>query len=342
MRRNNAVSVLAISGAAVLVLAGCSSTDGDEGGSANAAGPATSFRVAFNQNAEHPQALAIAELSDNLSEATDGAYELELYPDEQLGAQAETLELVQSGAIDMAIIAGPLMEAFNPDFAVLNLPYLYDSADHQMSVLNDDDVTGELYDSLAESEKLTVIGAYHGGVRNVYSTDAPVEEPSDLAGQKIRVIASDTNIEMMRLMGGVGTPLAQGEVYTAIQSGVLDGGENNELIYADLAHAEIAPFYSYTKHLMIPDYLVVNSDVLAAMSDDDREELYEQFEASIETELASFDEKIEAAKEKAEAAGATFNEVDIEVFRDAVSPLLESKIDNEVTQAIFDKVEAAR
>jgi len=338
MRRLPVLSTLAITGATVLLLGACSGGDSGDGGSVST----TTLRVAFNQNATHPQAIAITDFSEKLMEATDGAYALELFPDEQLGSQAETLELVQTGAIDLAIIAGPLMEAFNADFAVLNLPYVYDSADHQMTVLNDPDVTADLYDSLSESEQLSVVGAYHGGIRNVYSTEGAIEEPADLAGQKIRVIASDTNVEMMRLMGGVGTPLAQGEVYTAIQSGVLDGGENNELIFADLAHSEIAPFYSYTKHLMIPDYLVANAGVLAAFSDEDRATFEELFADSIALELEQFDGKVIEAKEKAEAAGAEFNEVDIDAFREAVAPLLSEKVNNDVTQAIFDKIDAAR
>ncbi|WP_306913825.1 MULTISPECIES: TRAP transporter substrate-binding protein [unclassified Arthrobacter] len=300
------------------------------------------LKVAFNQNASHPQAVAITELSKKLKEATDGAYELELFPDEQLGSQAETLELVQSGAIDMAIVGGPLMEAFNPDFSVLNLPYLYDSAEHQMSVLNDADITGDLYNSLSTKENLAVVGAYHSGVRNVYTKDGPVKSPADLAGQKIRVISSDTNVSLLGLMGGVGTPMPQGEVYTAIQSGVLDGGENNELIFADLAHSEIAPYYSYTKHLMFPDYLVANSAVLAAFNDEQRKGFSSLFAESVKGELASFNEKVTAAKKKAEDAGAKFSEADVEAFRTAAAPLQKQKVNNDVTKTIFDKIEAAR
>lgn len=336
MHRTKALAVLAISSAAMLGLSACGSGGDAAGGSTKV------LKVAFNQNASHPQAVAITELSEKLKEATDGAYELELFPDEQLGSQAETLELVQSGAVDMAIVAGPLMEAFNPDFSVLNLPYIYDSPEHQMSVLNDEQITGELYDSLTESEKISVVGAYHGGVRNVYTTKGPVKKPADLAGQKIRVISSDTNVSMIGLMGGVGTPMPQGDVYTAIQSGVLNGAENNELIYADLGHSEIAQHYSYTKHLMIPDYLVANPTVLAAFSDAEREELESLFTESVESELASFDSKVADAKKKAEEAGATFHEADVDAFRKAVAPLLDQKINNDVTKAIFDKIEAAR
>ena len=109
-------------------------------------------------------------------------------------------------------------------------------------MLNDDEIVGDLYKTL-EEDNIKILAASHAGIRNVY-TDKPIETPADLAGYKIRVIGSDTNVRMMELMGGIGTPMAQDEVYTAIQSGVIDGAENNELIYSTLAHDEIAPFYS--------------------------------------------------------------------------------------------------
>ena len=211
---------------------------------------------------------ALLQLSDELEAQTDGRYALELYADETLGDQAATIEQVQSGTIDFAVVAGSLLENFESDFSVVNLPYLYESPEHQMSVLNDPEVAGGLYDTLLD-DNIQVLSAYHGGVRNVYSSVGPVETPSDLSGQKIRVIGSDTNVRMMELMGGVGSPMAQGEVYTAIQSGVLDGAENNELIYSALSHDEIAPYYSRTEHLMMPDYLVTSPTVWDGISEED-------------------------------------------------------------------------
>lgn len=186
-----------------LALAACSGGTGGEGGSADQ----TVFRVAFNQDIDHPQAQALLEVSDALEEATDGAYRFELFTDETLGDQAATIEQVQSGTLDFAIVAGSLLENFEPDFSVVNLPYLYESPEHQMSVLNDREIMGDLYDSVLD-DGIQVLTAYHGGVRNVYTTDGPVETPEDLAGLKIRVIGSDTNVRMMELMGGVGTPMA--------------------------------------------------------------------------------------------------------------------------------------
>ncbi|WP_458115709.1 TRAP transporter substrate-binding protein [Arthrobacter sp. D2-10] len=327
----------ALSAAVITTMAvtSCSSSGGEEGGGE------TVLRVAFNQDINHPQAQALLQLSEDLEAQTDGRYALELYTDETLGDQAATIEQVQSGTIDFAVVAGSLLENFESDFSVVNLPYLYESPEHQMSVLNDREVAGGLYDTLLD-DNIQVLTAYHGGVRNVYSTVGPVETPADLSGQKIRVIGSDTNVRMMELMGGVGTPMAQGEVFTAIQSGVLDGAENNELIYSSLSHDEIAPFYSRTEHLMMPDYVVTSPAVWDRITEEDRAIFEELFAASVDTELELFNTAVEEASAAAEEAGAEINDADVEAFREATRPLHEELVTSEVAKSVYDAIEAAR
>jgi tripartite ATP-independent transporter DctP family solute receptor len=334
MQGKRILGVLSAAAITTLALASCSASAEDGGGE-------TVLRVAFNQDINHPQAQALLQLSEELKTQTDGRYALELYTDETLGDQAATIEQVQSGTIDLAVVAGSLLENFEPDFSVVNLPYLYESPEHQMSVLNNPEVAGGLYDTL-QDDNIQVLSAYHGGVRNVYSSDGPVETPADLSGQKIRVIGSDTNVRMMELMGGVGSPMAQGEVYTAIQSGVLDGAENNELIYSTLSHDEIAPYYSRTEHLMMPDYLVTSPTVWDGISEEDRAIFEELLTASVDTELELFGAAVEEATAAAEEAGAKFSEVDTEVFREATRPLHEELVTSEVAQTVYDAIEAAR
>ncbi|WP_139006647.1 TRAP transporter substrate-binding protein [Arthrobacter crystallopoietes] len=334
MQGKRILGVLSAAAITTMALASCSASAEDGGGE-------TVLRVAFNQDINHPQAQALLQLSEELKTQTDGRYALELYTDETLGDQAATIEQVQSGTIDLAVVAGSLLENFEPDFSVVNLPYLYESPEHQMSVLNNPEVAGGLYDTL-QDDNIQVLSAYHGGVRNVYSSDGPVETPADLSGQKIRVIGSDTNVRMMELMGGVGSPMAQGEVYTAIQSGVLDGAENNELIYSTLSHDEIAPYYSRTEHLMMPDYLVTSPTVWDGISEEDRAIFDELLTASVDTELELFGAAVEEATAAAEEAGAKFSEVDTEVFREATRPLHEELVTSEVAQTVYDAIEAAR
>lgn len=149
MRRNRVVTFIAVASMSALALTACGSGGAEPG---KASTSTKVFKVAFNQSKTHPQALAIIELGKELKAQTKGAYEIKLFPDELLGSQAETIELVQTGSVDMAIVAGSLLENFNPDFSVLNLPYLYDSQAHQMKVLNDKSIVGALYTSMADKK----------------------------------------------------------------------------------------------------------------------------------------------------------------------------------------------
>jgi tripartite ATP-independent transporter DctP family solute receptor len=312
----------------------------DASGGAGAPEAETVFKVAFNQNADQPEAVAMTNLGERLAERTDGRYALEVFPNETLGAQKDTVELVQSGTVDFALVAGSLLENFNPDFVALNLPYVYDSQEHQEAVLNDPEITGDLYSSI-EDQNLRVLGGFSAGVRSVYNSSHPIEKPEDLEGLKIRVMESDTNTRMLDLMGGTGTPMGQGEVYTAIQSGVLDGGENNESIYANLKHAEVAPYYSYTKHLMIPDLLITSPAVFDAMSEEDRAVFLEELQAAFEESSELTTKVMTESKAAAEEAGAEFNEPDIEPFRKAVEPLLDESLTTDTAKDLYDSVRAA-
>lgn len=314
---------------------------GDEAsGGAGAAEAETVFKVAFNQNAEQPEAVAMTHLGERLAERTDGRYSLEVFPNETLGAQKDTVELVQAGTVDFALVAGSLLENFNPDFVALNMPFAYDSQEHQEAVLNDPEITGDVYSSI-EDQNISVLGGFSAGTRSVYNSEKPITEPADLAGMKIRVMESDTNTRMMELMGGTGTPMGQGEVYTAIQSGVIEGGENNESIYANLKHAEVAPYYSYTNHLMIPDLLITSPAVFDAMSEEDQAVFLEELQAAFDESSELTTQVMTDSKAAAEEAGAEFNEPDVEPFREAVAPLLDEKLTTDTSRDLYDAVRAA-
>ncbi|GAA4965391.1 TRAP transporter substrate-binding protein [Kineococcus glutinatus] len=347
MRRTAATWFTAPLAAAALALTGCSAgsgrttTDTAPGaGDSTAAEADTVFKLAFNQADTHPQAVALDAMGERIKERTDGAYDVDVFPNETLGAQKETIELVQAGTIQFAMVASPLMENYNPDFVVFNLPFVFDSQEHQRRTTNDPEIVSELYSSL-EDHNLRVLAGFHGGVRSMYNSDGPITTPADMAGKKIRVIESDTNLEMIRLMGGNGTPMGMGEVYTAIQSGVIDGAENNELTYANSKHAEVAKFYSYTKHLMLPDYLITNPTVLETLPADVRTIFEEEIAKAVEEEGALWETEIVKAKEAAEAAGATFNEVDKAAFDAAIEPLTEAKLTNDFVRGIHEQVRAA-
>ena len=215
---------------------------------------------------------------------------------------------------------------------------MFTSVEQQKKVVNDPAIVGELYNSIAD-KGIVVLAAFHGGVRNVYLKKGPVKEPADLAGLKVRVMQSDTNIKMLNMMGGSGISMGQGDVYTAIQTGVLDGGENNEIVFSSLKQVEVAPYYSYTRHLMMPDYLVINTNIYKNMPSDVKKIFDEELAKAVDTEYALFADAVAKAKADAEKAGGKFSEADVAAFKKAVAPLTEEKLTSPVTKAIYAKIQ---
>lgn len=294
------------------------------------------LKVAFNQSENHPQYKALTKFSNQLEEQTKGAYKLEISPNALLGDQRATAELVQNGVIQMSVVGNPVVESFNKDFSVIGLPYLYDNLEHQKKVFLSDTLK-PLFKSVSSSG-FEVIGAFTAGARCLY-TDKPMMKPEDLKGYKFRVMQSDTMKKMVDYMGGIGTPMGQGEVYTAVQQGVIEGGENNEVTYVDLKHYEIAPYFSYTNHLMVPDLIIINEKLYSGMSLENRKIFDDLMKQTIENEFEVWNENVEAAKKIAIENGAKFIDVDIKPFQERVKPLQEEVANSsEMTKDIYAKV----
>lgn len=297
---------------------------------------ATELKVAFNQSKQHPQYQALEELSQKFSEATQGRYKLTIYPNELLGDQRASLELVQNGAIQLAVIANPLVENYDKTFSVLALPYLYKNTDHQEKIY-----TSDALDPLFASTSkfgFNVLAAYTAGARSLYTKGKHVSNQAELKGKKIRVLQSDTMMKTLSCMGGVGLPMNQGEVYTAIQQGVLDGAENNEITYADLKHYEVAPYFSRTQHLRVADLLVVSDMFLSSMSAEDQAALRKLAKESIKTEFALWNKQIQASEQLAKDKGATFVEVDTTPFRESCRNVQQELIKSPEQKALFEKI----
>ena len=159
----------------------------------------------------------------------------------------------------------------------------------------------------------------------------------------VRVNDSPTYLNMVKYMGGVGTVMSQSEVYTALQQGVIDAGENSERVYTDFKHYEVAPYYSYTKHIVHPDVVIASTNFLDNMSAEDRAIFDKLVLDSTNYEFDAFKESVEQGKKDAEAHGAKFVYPDVEAFREKCMPLLQSIADqSDVTKDIYNKVEALR
>lgn len=301
----------------------------------------TYVKLALNQTETHPSYVALDNFSERFAERTDDRWVIDIYPNEQLGSQQEVLQFVSSGAIEMAIVSGTQLENLNRDFQVLNMPTTFSGVEHQMGVIRDQDIVGSLFDSLEDSNNITVIGGFTQGSRSIYTSEGPVTVPADLAGQKIRVQESDMHIRMIELMGGAATPLSYGEVYTAIQSGVLDGAENNEVSYVTQQHHEVAPYWSYTNHLVGLDYMIMRSDLREAMSEEDRRIFDEEWETAMVEHTELWDIETQEAIDRGEAAGATFTDVDQEAFQEALAPIADEFLTTDYQRDLYEAIRAA-
>ena len=295
----------------------------------------TVWKMAFNQTEGHPEMVAVQNFSEKLKAATNGEYSIEVFPNELLGSQKETIEMVQNGSLEFSLVAGSLLENWSPDFAVFNLPYVFKDYKHLQRVVKDKSIVGDLFKSI-ENQGITVLCAQYSGTRNVYTSKKEVKTPADLKGLKIRVMQSDTMVKMLNFMGGTGTPMGQGEVYTAIQTGVLDGAENNEVTYYALKQHEVGPIYNLTGHLMMPDYIITNTEFYNKKFFD------ENLDSLVDDEFERFHNEVSASLEKAKKEGTRVVEADKEAFKKAVEPLITEKVNTPSAKALYDAIQKTR
>ncbi len=298
----------------------------------------TIIRIAHVQSASHPDHIALLEFKSYIEERLGDKYEVQIFPNEILGTSQKAIELVQTGALDFTVASAANLESFNDIYQIFSIPYLFEGEEHFFRAMGDEELMNGIFESTEESG-FQVITWFTAGVRNFYGRK-PINSPEDLKGMKIRVQQSPTNVRMMELFGAAATPMSFGEVYTAIQQGVIDGAENNELALTNNKHGEVAKYYTYNMHQMVPDMLIANVKFLKGLSDSEREIFYEAARRCNEVEIAAWEEQIEETKATARAMGVTFLDTDISAFREKVLPLHEEILeDNPKLKAIYERIE---
>ena len=296
-------------------------------------------RISHNQSTNHPTPIALVAFQDYINEKLGDRYKVEVYPNELLGSQTDMVQLTQTGAIDYCIASNAILETFSKNYEIFNLPYLFASKEAYHNAMDDTQITEPIFTATEKAGFLAVTWL-DAGTRNFYTLNKPIESPADLKGLKIRVQQSPTNIEMMRLLGGSATPMGFGEVYTALQSSIIDGAENNEMALTDNGHGDVCKYYSYDMHQMVPDILIGNLAFIEGLSDEERRIFQEGYELVNRIQREEWVKAVESAKEKAQKEqNVTFIYPDQEPFVQACMPLHESVLSrNEEIQPIYDKI----
>ena len=277
-------------------------------------------------------------MAERVAEKSDGNMRIDVYPSEQLGTERENLEMLQIGSLAITKVSAAIMESFAPSYRVLNLPYIFKDNEHTERVLDSDIGMDILRDG--EEFWLRGLAFYDSGSRSFYTKDRPINHPDDLRGLKIRVMPSPSAVNMIRAMGGSPTPISWGELYTALQGGVVDGAENNPPSFYLSHHFEVCRYYSLNEHSTIPDVLLISTKIWATLTEEEQRWVQEAA-----TESAIYQRKLWAERERysleqAEAAGVEIIYPDKGPFIERVQPLYDEYKKDEQLYELIKRIQA--
>ena len=281
------------------------------------------FKASDVQPPGYPTVAATENLGKKLSDATQGRLSVQMYPSMQLGGEKETIEQTQIGAIQMSRVSVGTMGPIVDDINVINMPFLFKNTAHANKMM-DGPIGQELLDKITASPNANLVALcwMDSGARSLYNTKHPIKTIEDVKGLKFRVIGNPIFVDMMNALGGNGVAMGYDQVFSALQTGVIDGAENNMPSYVFSNHYTAAKHVSLTEHLIIPEMLVFSKRVWNTLSADDQG-LIKKFarEAQLE-ERVFWNEYEQKALEKAKAAGSQIVEIaDKTPFQNAVKPV---------------------
>ena len=294
------------------------------------------LKLAHGLDPSHPVHQAMVYMAERCKEISNGELTIEIYPSGQLGSEQQCVELLQIGSLAITKVSAAVMESFTEDFKVLGLPYIFRSKEHSFKVL-DGEIGAEL---LLSTEPFWIRGLcfYDAGSRSFYTIDTPINHPDDLKGLKIRVMKSITAMEMVKAQGGSPTPISWGELYTALQSGVVDGAENNPPSFYTSHHYEVCKYYCLNEHTMVPDVLIISQKVWVKLSEQEKLWLQQAADESVPVQRKLWAESEKESLEIVKEAGVIIIYPDKEPFSDKVTELLESYRENEKLYELISRI----
>lgn len=279
----------------------------------------TTIKLGHGLDPNHPVHKGMEFMADRLFEISGGSMHFDIYPSEQLGTERECLELLQIGSLAMTKVSSAVLEGFAPQFRVFGLPYLFRDEDHRWNV-KEGPIGQELLLSL-ESFRIRGLCFYDAGYRSFYTVNRPIRTPDDLSGLKIRVQESPMAIQMVNIMGGAATPVSWGELYTALQQGVVDGAENNPPSFYTSYHFEVARYFTINQHTAVPDVLVISKHVWDHLTPQEKSWLQQAADESAEYQRELWRESTEASLQAVMEAGVEVIYPEREPFYERVQPL---------------------
>jgi tripartite ATP-independent transporter DctP family solute receptor len=293
------------------------------------------IRIASVSGPGHTHNKVMREWAKKVKEETDGRLTLRVLDSAQLGGERDYIEGMQLGNIEMAQVSTGPISGFIPEFMVCSLPYVFQDYDQIKQVLNGP-VGQKLFERL-EEKGIKGLTWFTNGFRSVFNREKPIQGPDDLKGMKIRVMESPLMIGTLNAMGASATPMAYGELYTALQQGVMDGAENAPGNMLNDKFYEVSKYYTLTEHFAPPGVVAISMKTYNKLPEDLQEYLVESAAWLGDYEMAEDQKAQAAALEELEKKGVTINKVDKTPFIEGVKPVLE-QFSEEIGPEIMDLV----
>tara|TARA_R110002126_G_scaffold181187_4_gene330012 strand:- start:16249 stop:17199 length:951 start_codon:yes stop_codon:yes gene_type:complete len=285
----------------------------------------------------HPVHKGILEFQKVLREKSKGKLVVKIFPDGQLGSERETLELLQIGSVAITKVSAATLSNFIPEYHIFGIPYLFEDKEHQFDVLE-----GDIGKSILEKgSKFWLRGLcyYDAGSRSFYTSKKAIRVPEDLNGLKIRVMNNQMAINMVNALGGSPTPMAYGELYTAIQQGVVDGAENNPPSFVSSNHYEVSKYYTIDQHSSVPDVLLIGTKYWNKLTEQEKKWVQEAADKSSQAQKRFWSESVEESMAKARQSGVEIIIPEKSLFQEKSKSVLESFLEeNPEMKTLISKI----
>lgn len=304
---------------------------------------ATACEVTLRSSDTHPDGYptveAVKAMGTELAAATGDKLCIEVFHSAQLGQEKDTIEQTQFGVIDLNRVSlGPFNNIIE-ETKIPSLPYIFRSVEHMHKVM--DGPIGEEILAAFEAHDLVGLAFYDGGSRSFYNKERPITKMADLEGLKFRVMQSDLFVDMVSAVGANATPMPYGEVYSSIQTGVIDGAENNWPSFESSGHFEVAGYYTLDQHLIVPEVLVMSKASYDKLSADEQMAVKAAAKASVPVMRELWEAREKASEAKVRAAGVEIiTDIDITPFIEAMVPVYEKYVTTDKLKDLVTRIQA--
>ncbi|TIT60114.1 MAG: TRAP transporter substrate-binding protein, partial [Mesorhizobium sp.] len=283
---------------------------------------------------------AVKYMGDLVKQRTAGRYSIEVYHSAQLGEEKDTIEQTQAGVIDLDRVSMGPFNGIVPETAVPSLPYMFRSVEHMRHVM--DGPIGDQILKAFEAHDLVGLAFYDSGARSFYNTKKDITSMADMKGMKFRVIQSDVFVDMVNALGANATPMAYGEVYSALQTGVIDGAENNWPSFESAKHYEVAKHYTMDQHQIVPEVLVMSKASWEKLSPEDQAIVRQAAKDSVVKMRELWDAQEKKSRDIVEKAGVKVSEIDKQPLIDAMKPVYDKYLSTPELKDLAAKIQAEK